>query len=111
MTLVRPAGASAEDPTAPAPASPAPPTSPPPSLTPVLQRLLGPEVTNESCRRLAIVRGEERYACSMTECPGACRVVHLEVVVGVRRGRGRVISRTRRDVGDTGECGCCTEVF
>jgi hypothetical protein len=83
----------------------------PASLTPIVRRLVGPEATHESCRPLADVRGEQRYACSITECPGACQVVHVEVVIGVRRGRGRVVSRVRRRVGDTGECGCCMEAF
>lgn len=103
LTALLPAPIQADDPPA--------VRSAPSSLTPIVQRLLGPGVTNESCRPLASVRGEERYACSMTECPGACQVVHVEVIVGVRRGHGRVVSRTRRGVGDTGECGCCMEGF
>jgi hypothetical protein len=83
----------------------------PASLTPTVRQLLGANVTHESCRPLAAVRGEDRYACTVTECPGACQVVHVEVVIGVRRGRGRVVSRVRRPVGDTGECGCCMEAF
>ncbi len=102
VTLVQATLARADDP---------PARSAPASLTPIDQRLLGPDVTNDSCRPIAAVGGEDRYACSMTECPGACQVVRVEVIVGVRRGRGRVVSRTRRRVGDTGECGCCTEAF
>ncbi len=82
----------------------------PARIDPIVRRLVSRAADHESCRVLPPVHGEERYLCTITECPGACQVVHVEVTIGVRRGRGRVLSRTPHRVGDTGECGCCMEL-
>jgi hypothetical protein len=79
----------------------------PARITPIVRRLVSRDADHQSCRVLASVRDEERYLCVITECPGGCQVTHVEVTIGVRGSRGRVISRVRRDVGDTGACGCC----
>lgn len=60
-----------------------------------------------ACREVPAVRGEARWECRTTECPGACQVVHLVTVLGERNGRFRRVSQDRQRRGDTGECGCC----
>ncbi|MBX7195483.1 MAG: hypothetical protein K1X94_25735 [Sandaracinaceae bacterium] len=85
------------------------PTVAPPRITPIVRRLVSRTTTHEHCRVLPSVGGEDRYLCTIVECHGACLSRHVEVTIGIRRDRGRVIRRERRELGDIDECGCCDD--
>lgn len=57
------------------------------------------------------VEGLRRFVCTDTECPGSCQVVRVTYRFAIdARARVRLTSRRALDVGDTGQCGCCTFV-
>lgn len=81
------------------------------ALTRAVQRFVDPNSDADVCRPIDPVRGEQRFECRVTECPGGCQVVQVVTVLGLRRGRYRRVSQERVRRGDTGACGCCTLRF
>jgi len=81
------------------------------ALTRAVRRLVSPQADADACRPMAPVGVEQRFECHVTECPGACQVVDVVTVLGLRRGRFRRVSQERVRRGDTGACGCCMAEF
>jgi len=81
------------------------------ALTRAVRRLVSPQADADACRPMAPVGAEQRFECHVTECPGACQVVDVVTVLGLRRGRFRRVSQERVRRGDTGACGCCMAEF
>lgn len=51
--------------------------------------------------------GDLVFQCSEHACRGACQVQRNEAVIRVRSGTWSVTATTAKQLGDTGECGCC----
>jgi len=51
--------------------------------------------------------GDLVFQCSERVCPGRCQVRRNEATIRVRDGTWSVTATTAKDLGDTGECGCC----